>query len=96
MYNMVFFFSQEFRKYIQELGSKALGPPNKDLHGDIKSVTGSILPSDGRPLRVFTDIPHVEEFLTRPEFVLSKFLIVFGVIILNQSLLRHFLYQQFI
>jgi hypothetical protein len=34
--------------------------------------TKSILPSDGRALRVFTDIPHVEEFLTRPEFVLSK------------------------
>lgn len=56
-----------------------LGPPNKNLHGGIKSATGSILPSDGRPLRVFTDIPQVEEFLTRPEFVLSKLFIVFGV-----------------
>lgn len=56
-----------------------LGPPNKNLHGDIKSVTGTILPSDGHPLRVFTDIPQIEEFLTRPEFVLSKLLIVFGV-----------------
>lgn len=56
-----------------------LGPPNKNLPGGIKSVTGSILPSDERPLRVFTDIPQVEEFLTRPEFVLSKLLIVFGV-----------------
>jgi len=34
--------------------------------------TKSIRPSDGRALRVYTDIPHVEEFLTRPEFVLSK------------------------
>ncbi|XP_078164148.1 tubulin-tyrosine ligase [Carex rostrata] len=66
------YFIQEFRKYSQELESKVLGPPNKNLHGGIKSVTGSILPSDGRPLRVLTDIPQVEEFLTRPEFVLTN------------------------
>lgn len=35
-------------------------------------MTKSIRPSDGHALRVFTDIPQVEEFLTRPEFVLSK------------------------
>jgi hypothetical protein len=34
--------------------------------------TKSVRPSDGRALGVYTDIPHVEEFLTRPEFVLSK------------------------
>jgi hypothetical protein len=63
-----------------------VGPPNNDLHGDTKPVTRSIRPSDGRPLQVFTDIPHVEEFLTRPEFVLSKILFI----------CVPFLYQQFI
>ncbi|KAJ4767734.1 Tubulin-tyrosine ligase family protein [Rhynchospora pubera] len=66
------YFIQEFRKCYQELESKALGLLNKDLHEDIKQVTGSILPSDGHPLRVFTDLPQVEEFLTRPEFVLTN------------------------
>ncbi|XVE97892.1 hypothetical protein REPUB_Repub03eG0058000 [Reevesia pubescens] len=28
--------------------------------------------SDGSALRVYTDIPHVEEFLTRPEFVITN------------------------
>lgn len=33
--------------------------------------TSSTLPSDGRPLSVFTDIPGVSDFLNRPEFKLG-------------------------
>lgn len=33
--------------------------------------TQSISPNDGRPLRVYTDIEQVEEFLHRPEFVFT-------------------------
>lgn len=35
------------------------------------SATNSVCRSDGGALRVYTDIPQVEEFLTRPEFVIS-------------------------
>ncbi|KAJ0987501.1 hypothetical protein J5N97_005857 [Dioscorea zingiberensis] len=60
------YFIQEFKKYYQLLQSKCPDPSN------VRSfVTKSIFPSDGHPLRVYTDIPHVEEFLKRPEFVLT-------------------------
>lgn len=35
------------------------------------SPTSSLLRSDGSALRVYTDIPQVKEFLTRPEFIIS-------------------------
>lgn len=35
------------------------------------SSTKSMYRGDGCPLCVYTDIPQVEEFLTRPEFVIS-------------------------
>lgn len=38
------------------------------------SPTSSLLRSDGSALRVYTDIPQVEEFLTRAEFIISMFL----------------------
>ncbi|KAF8718184.1 hypothetical protein HU200_025675 [Digitaria exilis] len=62
------FFIQEFRKYKDQLQSNSICSSIK-----IKETpsTKSIRPSDGRALRVYTDIPHVEEFLTRPEFVLT-------------------------
>ena len=41
------------------------------------SLTKSLLHDDGRALRVYTDIPHVEENLTRPEFVLSMCYLTF-------------------
>lgn len=61
------YFIQEYKKFCQQLQSERHGPSY------VKPPTSrSILPSDGRPLRVHTDIPQVEEFLTRPEFVLTN------------------------
>ncbi|KAL6649321.1 hypothetical protein ACP70R_013545 [Stipagrostis hirtigluma subsp. patula] len=62
------YFIQEFRKYQEQLQSSSICASTKTKQ---KPSTKSIRPSDGRALRVFTDIPHVEEFLTRPEFVLT-------------------------
>lgn len=62
------YFIQEFRKYQEQLQSSSICPSTKI---EETPLTKSIRPSDGRALRVFTDIPHVEEFLTRPEFVLT-------------------------
>lgn len=59
------YFIQEFRKYQEQLESTSICP-TKDTPS-----TKSVRPSDGRALRVLTDIPQVEEFLTRPEFVLT-------------------------
>lgn len=64
---MIHFLSQEFKKYCQQLESREL--PVSVMEAP---ATRSILPSDGRALLVYTDIPQVEEFLTRPEFILSK------------------------
>jgi tubulin--tyrosine ligase-like protein 12 len=61
------YFIQEFRKYKEQLQSSSICPSRK-----VTPVTKSIRPSDGHALRVFTDIPQVEEFLTRPEFVLTS------------------------
>lgn len=66
---LLHFCLQEFRKYKQQLESKSFCPPTPTIEAP---ATKRILPSDGRALRVFTDIPQVEEFLRRPEFVLSK------------------------
>jgi hypothetical protein len=36
------------------------------------SPTQSIHPSDGRPLRVYSDIPAVTDLLSQPEFILGE------------------------
>ena len=57
------------------------------------SPTTSVLPPDGCSLRVYTDNPQVEEFLSRPEFVLSEpfsiciFRLLMLVYILNKKVL---------
>ena len=51
-----------------KLQSRSLMLPKMQSSG-----TRSIRHPDGRPLRVYTDIPHVEEYLTHPEFAISKF-----------------------
>ncbi|KAL5995106.1 hypothetical protein ACLOJK_025164 [Asimina triloba] len=56
----------EYEKYLQQLCPKALCPPCMGV-----TRTQSILPNDGCPLKVYTDIPQVEEFLTRTEFVIA-------------------------
>uniref|UniRef100_A0A0E0CW18 Tubulin--tyrosine ligase-like protein 12 SET-like domain-containing protein n=2 Tax=Oryza meridionalis TaxID=40149 RepID=A0A0E0CW18_9ORYZ len=56
----------EFRKYKEQLQSSSICPSR-----NATPVTKSIRPSDGHALRVFTDIPQVEEFLMRPELCLT-------------------------
>lgn len=58
---------QEYEKLRLNLQSKKFQPPPV-----LSSTTKSVYRNDGNPLHVYTDIPHVEEFLTRPEFVLSR------------------------
>ncbi|ESQ33251.1 hypothetical protein EUTSA_v10003638mg [Eutrema salsugineum] len=61
------YFIHEFEKYQQKLQAKAsVSLPLKP------SVSQSIRHSDGSPLLVHTDLPQVEEFLTRPEFVITN------------------------
>ncbi|KAK7304002.1 hypothetical protein RJT34_14973 [Clitoria ternatea] len=61
------YFIQAYEKHNQKLQSTSLIPPTMK-----SSETRSIRQPDGRPLRVFTDIPHVEEYLTHPEFTLTR------------------------
>ncbi|CAN8323629.1 unnamed protein product [Cochlearia groenlandica] len=61
------YFIHEFEKYQQKLQEKAF----KSLPFS-PSVSQSIRHSDGSPLLLHTDLPQVEEFLTRPEFVLTN------------------------
>ncbi|KAL4613775.1 hypothetical protein ACB092_07G004600 [Castanea dentata] len=59
------YFINEYEKHCQKLQSKSLISPSVQ-----SSTTRSIHHTDGSPLRVYTDLPHVEEFLTRSEFVI--------------------------
>ncbi|KAL4613765.1 hypothetical protein ACB092_07G003700, partial [Castanea dentata] len=65
------FFYKEYEKHCQKLQSKSLISPSvqssttRSIH-----TTRSTHHADGSPLRVYTDLPHVEEFLTRSEFVI--------------------------
>ncbi|KAH9652705.1 tubulin--tyrosine ligase-like protein 12 [Citrus sinensis] len=60
------YFINEYKKHCQKLQFKSLSyTPTKS------SNTESLHRSDGCALRVFTDIPYVEEFLTRTEFVIT-------------------------
>ncbi|KAK1301437.1 hypothetical protein QJS10_CPB12g01783 [Acorus calamus] len=61
------YFIMEYKMHYEKLHSRSFSLPDVTV-----PITHSILPSDGRALRVYTDIPHVEEFLTRPEFVLTS------------------------
>ncbi|KAM4097488.1 hypothetical protein ACJW30_07G003800 [Castanea mollissima] len=59
------FFIKEYEKHCKKLQSKSLISPSIQ-----SSTTRSIHHTGGSPLRVYTDLPHVEEFLTRSEFVI--------------------------
>ncbi|CAN6480232.1 unnamed protein product [Victoria cruziana] len=61
------YFMQKYEKYTQLLESTRFYRPPLET-----PMTKSILPSDGRALHVYTDIPQVDEFLTRKEFVLTS------------------------
>lgn len=57
---------QEYEKHCQKLRMKKLTYlPTKS------SAAEHLCHADGCVLRVYTDIPQVEEYLTRPEFILS-------------------------
>eukprot|EP01018_Ginkgo_biloba_P004957 Gb_30069 [translate_table: standard] len=57
------YFIQVYERYLQKLRSASLKLPVVS-----SPPTQSILPSDGRPFKVYTDNSQVEEFLNRPEF----------------------------
>ncbi|GFY80492.1 tubulin-tyrosine ligase [Actinidia rufa] len=60
------YFVEQYEKYKQKLRlTSFVSPPMKP------SKTNSLLRNDGRALRVYTDIPQVEELLTRPEFSIT-------------------------
>lgn len=54
-----------YERHKQNLQTKSLTPPIES------SPPGALQQNFGRTYRVYTDIPHVEEFLTRPEFIIS-------------------------
>jgi tubulin--tyrosine ligase-like protein 12 len=56
---------QEYAKHCQKQSKSLISP---SVHS---SATRSLHHTDGSPLRVYTDLPQVEEFLTRSEFVIS-------------------------
>ncbi|KAI3443556.1 hypothetical protein Pfo_000221 [Paulownia fortunei] len=67
------YFIREYEKYSMKLHSKKFSPLQV-----MPSATNSLLRSDGNVLHVYTDIPQLEEFLTRPEFLISN-LILFPI-----------------
>lgn len=60
------YFIKEYEKYKNKLQSVKIASP---IQGS--SITSSLCRSDGSALRVYADIPQVEEYLTRPEFVIT-------------------------
>ncbi|XP_055824676.1 uncharacterized protein LOC129893206 isoform X2 [Solanum dulcamara] len=60
------YFIKEYEKYKNKLQSIKIACPIQRL-----SITSSLCRSDGNALRVYADIPQVEEYLTRPEFVIT-------------------------
>ncbi|KAL0338888.1 UNVERIFIED_CONTAM: Tubulin--tyrosine ligase-like protein 12 [Sesamum angustifolium] len=60
------YFIKEYEKYSMKLQSKKFSPPPV-----MPCVTNSLLHNNESVLHVYTDIPQVEELLTRPEFVIT-------------------------
>ncbi|CAN4109986.1 unnamed protein product [Withania somnifera] len=60
------YFIKEYEKYKNKLQSIKIVSPRQG-----SSVTSSLCHGDGSALRVYSDIPQVEEYLTRPEFVIT-------------------------
>lgn len=72
------YFIRAYEKRLQNLQSKRFTLPS-----NVKTTSTSTLPSNvssqisslrqnGNALHVYTDMPYVEEFLTRPEFVITN------------------------
>ncbi|XP_026441002.1 tubulin--tyrosine ligase-like protein 12 isoform X1 [Papaver somniferum] len=62
------FFIQEYEMYKNQLASRSSVPASPCVE---TSSPASLTRNDGAALRVYTDVPHVDDFLTRPEFVLT-------------------------
>ncbi|KAI3851075.1 hypothetical protein MKW92_045490 [Papaver armeniacum] len=62
------FFIQEYEMYKQQLASRSSIPASPCVE---TSSPASLTRNDGAALRVYTDVPHVDDFLTRPEFILA-------------------------
>ncbi|KAK1408538.1 hypothetical protein QVD17_40399 [Tagetes erecta] len=62
------YFIREYEKHWQNLRSTSSSLVTK---ASTTNSTTSLARSDGRPLRVYTDIPSVEEFLTHPGFIIT-------------------------
>ncbi|XP_047322133.1 tubulin--tyrosine ligase-like protein 12 [Impatiens glandulifera] len=60
------YFIKEYENHMRNLNSNTFTPPPLK---ELKS--SSLLPSDGSVLRVYSDIPQVEEYLSRPEFKIT-------------------------
>ncbi|KAL5572343.1 hypothetical protein UlMin_021940 [Ulmus minor] len=60
------YFIQRYERHQSNLQSKSLTSPPAQPY-----PTRTLQQNDGCALRVYTDIPHVEEYLTRPEFVIT-------------------------
>ncbi|KAJ8568776.1 hypothetical protein K7X08_030998 [Anisodus acutangulus] len=60
------YFIEEYEKYKNKLQSIKIASP---IQGS--SITSSLCSGDGNALRVYADILQVEEYLTRPEFVIT-------------------------
>ncbi|CAN1220443.1 Tubulin--tyrosine ligase-like protein 12 [Linum perenne] len=61
------YFFEEYKKFCQNLQLKSFTPFQEK-----SSSFRALSRSDGKTLHVFTDIPQVEELLTRPEFVITS------------------------
>ncbi|CAI9100721.1 OLC1v1037881C1 [Oldenlandia corymbosa var. corymbosa] len=61
------YFTREYEKHKMKLQSKKHQPPPLG-----SCASDRLSRSDGTALRVYSDIPQVEEFLTRPEFVITS------------------------
>ncbi|XP_076908677.1 uncharacterized protein LOC143565658 [Bidens hawaiensis] len=60
------YFIRAYEKHWQNLRSASSSLVNK-----ASATCSSLARSDGHPLRVYTDIPSVEEFLSRPGFIIT-------------------------
>lgn len=65
-YTPLHYFIKEYEKYSMKLHAKKFSPLPQSA-----PATKSLLQSDRNVLRVFTDMPPVEEYLTRPEFEIT-------------------------
>ncbi|XP_059634731.1 uncharacterized protein LOC132277042 [Cornus florida] len=61
------YFIKEYEKYWQKLKAISFSSPPAN-----SSTTYSLLRSNESALRIHSDIPQVEEFLTRPEFIFTS------------------------